>query len=281
MPVMTQAPVAGECHQIAPGVRRLTAPNPSAMTGAGTNTYIVGTDEAVVIDPGVADETHLAAIVANAPGPIRDILITHKHPDHTGGAVELGARIGAPVRGEATPLAGVFDPVFRLDATIARDEVIRCGDMTLAAIYTPGHTLDHLCFLLREQGLLFAGDAVMADVTVVIIPPDGDMRTYFDTLDTLRDLSMNAIAPGHGRVLDEPTAEIEHIIAHRRQRETQVLTLLGDGAAGAAELATRIYPQVPVTLRGMAEAQLTAHLLKLEADGRVQGVNDSRWMLCA
>src|SRR5699024_1082664 len=192
MPTITQAPVAGECHQIAPGVRRLTAPNPSAMTGAGTNTYIVGTHDTVVIDPGVADAAHLAAIEAHAPGPIRDILITHKHPDHTGGAVELGARTGAPVRAEAMPLTGVFDPDFQDDATIADDEGFRCGEMTLAAVYTPGHTPDHLCFLLREQGLLFAGDAVMADVTVVIIPPDGDMRTYFDTLDTLRDVPMQA-----------------------------------------------------------------------------------------
>lgn len=274
---MTQRPVAGECHRIAPHVLRLTAPNAGAMTGAGTNTYIVGDREPVVIDPGVADDAHLAAIVAHAPGPIRAILITHKHPDHTGGAVQLSAMTGAPVRGEATPLAGVFDPEFELDAALAPGEVIHCGGCTLEAIHTPGHTPDHLAFMLREQGLLFAGDAVMADVTVVIIPPDGDMRTYFDTLAKLRSLPLKALAPGHGRVLTAPGAEIEHIIQHRQQREAQLLAELAAGAATAAELAARIYPEIPAVLRDMARAQLTAHLLKLEHDGRVYRTAGERW----
>lgn len=265
--MMTQPPVAGECHDIAPGVCRLTAPNPGPMTGPGTNTYIIGTDEVVVIDPGVADGAHLNAIVQHAPGRIRDILVTHKHPDHTTGAAELSAMTGAPVRGEATPLAGVYDPEFRLDATIAPGDVITCGGARLEAVSTPGHTPDHLGFVLREQDLLFAGDAVMADVTVVILPPDGDMRTYFDTLARLRQMALRALAPGHGRLLDAPHDEIEHIIEHRRQREAQILSLLAQAPASADDLVARIYPHISAALQPMARAQLTAHLLKLEYDG--------------
>lgn len=276
---MTGRPVVGECHIIAPGVRRLTAPNPSAMTGPGTNTYLVGEAAVVVIDPGVEDEAHLQAVVANAPGPIRQILITHKHPDHTGGARTLSEMTGAPVRAEGTPLNGIYDPEFTADDAIAHGESIDLGSgQIMEAIHTPGHTPDHLCFLLRGSGLLLAGDAIMADVTVVIIPPDGDMRAYFDTLQTLRALPIRAVAPAHGRVLNDPAAEIEHIVVHRQQREAQVVSLLTEGAASAVELAARIYPDVPVELRGMAQAQLTAHLIKLETDGDVRRSAGEVWL---
>lgn len=281
MSIATRQPRASQCHELAPGVRRLTAPNPSAMTGPGTNTYIIGTNEVVVIDPGVDDAAHLQAIVAHAPGPVREILLTHKHPDHSGGARTLAAMTGAPVRCEATPLQGVYDPDFVADGAIAHGEQISLDGQTLAAIHTPGHTPDHLCFLLRETGLLLAGDAVMADVTVVIIPPDGAMGAYFDTLETLKKLPIQAIAPGHGRVLAQPAAEIEHIVTHRLERETQLLSLLRQGAADVAELAARIYPHVPAELRGMAQAQLTAHLLKLEGERRVQHAAEQRWACSA
>lgn len=274
---MSQPPLAGACHTIAPGVRRLTAPNPSAMTGPGTNTYLVGEAAVAVIDPGVEDAAHLQAIIAHAPGPIREILITHKHPDHTGGARSLARMTGAPVRAQAVPLVGVYDPAFLADDTIVDGEQIVLGQLTLEAVHTPGHTADHLCFLLREQGLLFAGDAVMADVTVVIIPPDGDMRAYFETLEKLRSLPTRAMAPGHGRMLEDPLAEIEHIIDHRLAREAQILDLLGDGAADVAGLAARIYPHVPQALHGMAQAQLSAHLRKLEQEQRVRRVENECW----
>src|SRR5699024_183136 len=154
MTVLTQQPRAGHCHQLAPGLRRLTAPNPGAMTGPGTNTYIVGEEAAIVIDPGVDDAAHLQAIIAHAPGPVREILLTHKHPDHSGGARALAAMTGAPVRCEATALQGVYDAGFVADDAIARGEKIRIGRQTLESVYTPGHTPDHLCFLLRESGLL-------------------------------------------------------------------------------------------------------------------------------
>src|SRR5699024_6036741 len=254
--------------------------NPGPMTGPGTNTYLVGDATAVaVIDPGVDDPAHLDAIEAQAPGPIRDILITHKHPDHTGGAAALSARTGAPVRAHATRLTDVYDPAFRADAAIATGEVIDCGGHALQAIHTPGHTSDHLCFLLQGSGLLFAGDTIMAGVTVVIIPPDGDMRAYFDTLARLRELGIRRIAPGHGHVLEDPDAEIDAITEHRRQREAQIRRMLADGPASVAELAARIYPDVPETLRGMAQSQLTAHLRKLAAEQQAQWLDDARWQL--
>ncbi len=267
---MGATPAPGRLDTIVPGVRRLTAPNGGPMTGPGTNTYLVGEEAVVVIDPGVEDAAHIDAIVAHAPGPIRTILITHAHPDHTGGAATLARMTGAPVLGQGTPLAGAFDPDFAVDRTVDDGQIIACDGFDLEAVHTPGHTPDHLCFFLRETGLLFAGDAVMADVTVVIAPPDGDMRAYFSSLDRLKAMSVERIAPGHGRVLDAPADVLDHIVEHRRQREAQVLEMLAPQAQTVAALAARIYPGVPEALRGMAQAQLTAHLIKLQGEGQVQ-----------
>ncbi len=274
---MSITPVPGRLDTIAPGVRRLTAPNGGPMTGPGTNTYLVGEGEVTVIDPGVEDADHIDAIVAHAPGPIRTILITHAHPDHTGGAVTLARMTGAPVLGQGTPLAGAFDPEFAVDRTVDDGQIIACDGFDLEAVHTSGHTPDHLCFFLRETGLLFAGDAVMADVTVVIAPPDGDMRAYFASLERLKAMPVARIAPGHGRMLDAPSDVLDDIVEHRLQREAQVRELLAPEPQTVAALAARIYPEVPDALRGMARAQLTAHLIKLQGDGRVQSDGDY-WM---
>jgi len=261
---------------IAPGVVRLIAPNPGPMTGPGTNSYVVGTGPCAIIDPGVNDDDHLDALVAAAPGEIVAVLVTHAHPDHTGGARRLAERLGVAVHAHATQLRGVRDKTFYADRFMADGDRVALGDITLEAIHTPGHAADHLCFLWREAGLLFAGDTVMADVTVVILPPDGGMTAYLESLTRLRALPIKQIAPGHGRMLDDALVVLAQIVEHRLAREAQVREALADSddATTADAIAARLYPDLDPRLRGMAAAQVESHLLRLAELGQAQATGD-------
>ena len=261
---------------IAPGVVRLIAPNPGPMTGPGTNSYVVGTGPCAIIDPGVNDDDHLDALVAAAPGEIVAVLVTHAHPDHTGGARRLAERLGVAVHAHATPLRGVRDKAFHADRFMADGDRVALGDITLEAIHTPGHAADHLCFLWRETGLLFAGDTVMADVTVVILPPDGGMTAYLESLTRLRALPIKQIAPGHGRMLDDALVVLAQIVEHRLAREAQVREALADSddATTADAIAARLYPDLDPRLRGMAAAQVESHLLRLAELGQAQATGE-------
>ena len=261
---------------IAPGVVRLIAPNPGPMTGPGTNSYVVGTGPCAIIDPGVNDDDHLDALVAAAPGEIVAVLVTHAHPDHTGGARRLAERLGVAVHAHATPLRGVRDKAFHADRFMADGDRVALGDITLEAIHTPGHAADHLCFLWRETGLLFAGDTVMADVTVVILPPDGGMTAYLESLTRLRALPIKQIAPGHGRMLEDALVVLAQIVEHRLAREAQVREALADSddATTADAIAARLYPDLDPRLRGMAAAQVESHLLRLAELGQAQATGD-------
>lgn len=266
----------------APGVRRITAPNPGYMTGPGTNTYLVGEAEVAVIDPGVRDAAHLDAIEAAGGGRIHRILVTHNHPDHSRGARELAERTGAPVHAHPTPLRGIREEDFAADSHLDEGDIVAGADYRLRCLHTPGHAADHLCFLHEETGLLFAGDHVMAGVTVVIAPPDGDMADYLESLERLKDEPVEAIAPAHGGVLRPPAAILDGIIAHRREREEQILSLLEEAAdAGGrriGDMVEEIYAGTPEPLHAVAAYQVYAHLLKLRDEGRVAGENmDSPW----
>lgn len=252
---------------IAPGVLRLTAPNPGPMTGPGTNSYVVGTGPCVIVDPGVDDDAHLEALIAAAPGAVEAVLVTHAHPDHTGGARRLAARLGVPVRGCDLALAQPYDPDHRVDAPLADGDVLDLGAVTLETVHTPGHAADHLCFFAREARLLLAGDTVMADVTVVILPPDGSMSDYLASIARLQAMPIDAIAPGHGRRLDDPAATLAHIVAHREQREAQVRDALASGPTTARAIAARLYPDLDPRLTGMAATQVEAHLIRLAENG--------------
>lgn len=264
---MTAGPVA---ETVAPGVLRLTAPNPGPMTGPGTNSYIVGTGPCVILDPGVDDAAHLAALENAAPGDIVAVLVTHAHPDHTGGARRLAERLNVPVRGCDIALERPYDPDYRVDEALADGDTLRLGELTLEAVHTPGHAADHLCFYVRESKLLLAGDTVMADVTVVILPPDGSMSDYLASIERLQAMAIAAIAPGHGRRLDDPAATFAHILSHRLEREAQVRAALADGATGAEAIAARLYPDLDPRLRGMAATQVEAHLIRLAERGEAE-----------
>ncbi|MBX5457176.1 MAG: MBL fold metallo-hydrolase [Thermogemmatispora sp.] len=255
------------------------APNPSVMTGPGTNTIVVGeeTTGALVIDPAVDDPAYLEQVIAagEARGGIRRILITHGHPDHCGGAAALRARLGVPV------LAFSREGVALADEELEDGARLAAGSDTLRAIYTPGHRFDHLCFLLERAGVLFAGDLLAGVGTVVIAPPEGDMGAYLTSLRRLQGLALRQIVPAHGPIILDPTSKLAEYIEHRLLREQQVITALGRFPQGATvgDLVPYVYADVSPALHALAAQSLTAHLLKLEQEGRVHRHGGERWLL--
>jgi glyoxylase-like metal-dependent hydrolase (beta-lactamase superfamily II)/8-oxo-dGTP pyrophosphatase MutT (NUDIX family) len=245
-------------------VTRLTAPNPSAMTGPGTNAYLVGEGELAVVDPGPAIASHIDAILAM--GRIRWILCTHTHKDHSPAAALLKAATGALAYGRPPP-AGQ-DESFAPDVVLEHGARIDLGSVSLRALHTPGHASNHLCYLLEQTKMLLTGDHVMQGSTVVINPPDGDMRAYLASLEGLLAEDIAIIAPGHGYLIGEPHREIRRLIAHRQNREAKVLAAMRRlGEPTLEEMLPLVYDDVPTRMHGWAARSLTAHLDKLVADG--------------
>jgi glyoxylase-like metal-dependent hydrolase (beta-lactamase superfamily II)/8-oxo-dGTP pyrophosphatase MutT (NUDIX family) len=258
-------------------VTRLTCDNGSVMTGPGTNTYLVGapgSGELCVIDPGPDDagtEAHLQAVLSAAgEARITHILVTHTHKDHSPAALRLAALTGAPVWGQMAAHAEWQDAQFAPTHLPQHGERLRLGaGCTLRALHTPGHASNHLCWLLEEERLLFTGDHVMQGSTVVINPPDGDMGAYLASLQALLDEPLDWFAPGHGFLMAQPHAELQRLIAHRLAREAKVLAALrASGTVPTEALVSTVYSDVPATRHGIALRSLSAHLLKLQADGR-------------
>lgn len=256
----------------------ILAPNPSIMTGPGTNTIILGggVQGALVIDPAVDDSAYLDAVVqAGAErGGIRRILITHGHPDHVGGAVALRDRLGVYIYAfsrQGVPVA---------DEEIADGTVFPAGDDMLQAMHTPGHRFDHLCFLLRKRRTLFAGDLISGITTNVIAPPDGDMLDYINSLTRLQEIEIAEIVPAHGPSIADAQAKIAEYIDHRMLREQQVMQALEELPPGATipELVPLIYQDVDPKLHPIAAWTVEAHLLKLEREGLVER-QDGGWVL--
>jgi len=256
-------------------VRRIVAPNPSMMTGPGTNTYLVGIDEIVVIDPGPDDESHLDAIAGCGGDRIRWIACTHTHEDHAPGVAGLKERTGAEV------LAFDARDGLEIDRAMADGDVIEATEFVLRAIHTPGHASNHLCFLLEQERMLFSGDHIMEGSTVVIAPPDGDMGAYLRSLERLSSHRprLRSIAPGHGHLIEDPQAKIEEYVTHRLAREAQVLAALQRAGATTIEpMVKELYADVPEALHGMAAFSVWAHLLKLVEDGKAAGSTlDGKW----
>jgi glyoxylase-like metal-dependent hydrolase (beta-lactamase superfamily II)/8-oxo-dGTP pyrophosphatase MutT (NUDIX family) len=272
--------VPGDVVRLSPRVRRVTAPNPGMMTGPGTNTYLVGdvTTGLAVIDPGPAIDAHVDAILAAADGPIRWILCTHTHIDHSPAAAPLKARTGAMTFGMLALHAERQDPTFQPDTRLAHGERIAVAGCTLRVLHTPGHASNQLCFLLEEEQLLFTGDHIMQGSTVIINPPDGDMRAYFASLEALLAEDVAYIAPGHGFLMDKLPEVVERLVIHRRDRENKVLHALRTaGTATVEELVPTVYDDAPARRHGIAARSLLAHLLKLEGEGRARQSAGERW----
>lgn len=262
------APEPGRLDVLAPGLARLTAPNPGVMTGPGTNTYLVGSGDLAVVDPGPDDPGHVAAIEAAAElagGTIRWVLVTHTHPDHAPAAHRLAEHTRAQVVG-----FGARDG-FVPDVEVTDGWTLEAPSFVLTAVHTPGHASNHLCWLLDGPRILLSGDHVMDRVTVVVAPPDGDMGAYLTSLRRLlaMDPPLRAIAPGHGRLLETVADVVSGILAHRLAREELVVAALAAaGTATARELVARVYADVDSAVHPIARASLWAHLRKLVEDGR-------------
>lgn len=256
-------------------VHRIVAGNASMMTGPGTNTYVLGERELTVIDPGPADERHLAAILAHGAGRIRHILVTHTHRDHSPLVPRLAEATGATVTGLAPPRDGRQDETF-VPQRMPRDgERLLLGESELLAIHTPGHASNCVCYLLEGERLLFTGDHVLQAVSPVILPPDGDMTAYFASLDKLMPLEFDRIAPGHGQLMDRGKRVITVLRAHRVAREQKALRCLAAaGVSSIVALTPAVYDDVPTDRYHMAQLTLEAHLIKLQREGRVAQQGD-------
>jgi glyoxylase-like metal-dependent hydrolase (beta-lactamase superfamily II) len=275
--------------RVSPMVRRLVAPNASPFTFNGTCTYIVGEGEVAIVDPGPGDDSHLAALLAAVQDEqVAAILVTHTHRDHSVGVEALRAATGARVIGAApfapvgdgsTGLDAAHDRDYSPDAVLADGELWRGAGCTLEAVATPGHCANHLCFALREENALFSGDHVMAWSTSVVAPPDGSMRAYMDSLESLRGRPETIYWPGHGGPVVEPQRYVRALIHHRRQREASILNALADGAQTVSALVVRIYPGLNPSLTHAAGLSTLAHLQDLSDRGMVADEGASRFRL--
>lgn len=264
--------VPGAVVQLSAKVRRITAPNPGFMTGPGTNTYLLGAGEDVaVIDPGPAIDAHIEAVIEAAGAGLRWILVTHTHLDHSPAAALLQERTGAQLMGMPPPPFEGQDQSFCPDRVLAHGERIDVAGCTLRVIHAPGHASNQLCYLLEEEKLLFTGDHVMQGSTVVINPPDGDMRIYLDSLRQLQGEDLAWFAPGHGFLMDKPQEALERLLVHRLARENKVVNALrAAGTATLERLLPAVYDDVHARLYPVASRSLLAHLIKLKAEGRLE-----------
>lgn len=278
----------GLAEQCEPLVRRVLAPNPSPYTYTGTQTYIVGAAyEVAVIDPGPDDETHIAAILdAVGDARVSAIMCTHTHRDHSPAAAPLSERTGAPIVGCA-PLVidsdlprsdEAFDRSYAPDRVLEDGEAMTGPGWTLRAVHTPGHTSNHLCFALEESGALFTGDHVMGWSTSVVIPPDGDMGLYMKSLERLQAREDRIYYSAHGEPITKPRQLVRGMIGHRRQRENQILRLLGERARPIPDFIPEMYKGLDPRLHRAAEMSVEAHLLDLEKRGLVASFDD-HWSL--
>jgi glyoxylase-like metal-dependent hydrolase (beta-lactamase superfamily II) len=277
----------GIAERLSPLVRRVLAPNPSAFTFTGTGSYIIGNGTVAVIDPGPNDPRHLAALLAAVAGEtVSHIVITHTHMDHSPAAIPFAAATGAAIVGCAPLVLADDGPRADagFDASYAPDRVLADGDCVagpgwqLCAIATPGHTSNHLCYALLQEAAVFTGDHVMGWSTTVVAPPDGDMAAYMASLKklTLRDDAL--YYPTHGAPVADPQRFVRGLMAHRRQRETQILGQLADGGKTIPAMVAVMYAGVNPQLRPAAGRSVLAHLIDLRARGKVRPAGDG-WAL--
>ena len=240
-------------------VTRILAPNPDVFTLEGTNTWIVGEEPTIVIDPGPDIPEHLEE-VRRAAGRVAAVLLTHDHPDHAPGAAEFAASVDAQLFAFRFP-----------GAEHLRDgQSFAGGGVEVTAVHTPGHTSDHVAFFVASAGALFTGDAVLGRGTSFIDPPDGDLAQYLRSLRRMRDLAARTIYPGHGPVVLDAKAKLDEYLRHRDEREREVVDALADRSATIEGLVETIYAAYPADVHPLAARSVLAHLLKLETEGRVQ-----------
>ncbi len=272
-----------------PLIRRLLAPNPSALTGTGTNTWLIGTTQLAVVDPGPDHPDHLAAILqcAGQGQSISLIVVTHAHLDHSALAPRLAKLTGAAIHAYGTATDGRsslmtslgtnlasrgegLDHAFAPDHRLTDGDTLTGSDWTLTALHTPGHLGGHLCLALGD--ILFSGDHVMGWSTTIISPPDGDMADYMASLARLAAGHWRRFLPGHGDAVADPASRLAELAAHRRRRETQILRALDEEPAQIPVLTRRVYQDTPDHLLPAAERNVLAHLVDLVARNEVMAL---------
>ena len=263
----------GEVRSLSAQVRRIVAPNPGLMTGPGTNTYVVGETDLVVVDPGPAEPSHVEAILDCVGDQLKFIACTHTHPDHSPAAVRLAEATGATLIGRVTADDQHQDLTFQPAAQIEDDDCISGDGWTLRAIRTPGHIDNHVCFLLEEEGMVFAGDHIMNGSTVVIVPPGGNMADYIASLRRLLDYDVKVVAPGHGELIPDCRGEVEKLVRHRLMREAKVAAALDSVPRSLDALVVTVYDDVDPAMHEWAKLSLLAHLITLEGEGRTSKFN--------
>lgn len=284
-------PVPGLAETLAPGLRRILAPNPSPMTLWGTNTYLLGTREVAVIDPGPEDPAHLEAILRALPSDstLSHIIVTHAHLDHSPLARPLSDATGAKVHafgpanaGRSAVMTALADTGLTgggegIDRTFLPDEILADGDSLrtpewdLTALHTPGHMGNHICLAWGDA--LFSGDHVMGWASSLVSPPDGDLTDFMASCARLAAHRWSRFYPGHGAPVENPSARLDWLISHRRAREAEILAALATGPSTAQDLARRIYHDVPPALLPAAARNVFAHLVDLTGKNRVAPVS--------
>lgn len=263
---------------LSPRVRRVLADNPSHFTSTGTQTYIVGRGDVAVIDPGPNEPDHIAGILRATEGErIVAIVCTHTHRDHSPAARPLAEATGADIVGCAPlviaddgPRADAsFDTSYAPTRVLVDGDRLTGSDWTLEAVATPGHTSNHLCFALVEEDALFTGDHVMGWSTTVVSPPDGDMAAYMASLDKLQGRSDVIYYPAHGEPVTNPQQFVRGLGGHRKQRERQILKLVGEGVGVITDMVPRMYKGIDERLYPAAGRSVLAHLIDLRDRGRV------------
>lgn len=280
---MTNRPEPGVPEDLAPGLIRVLAPNPSTFTYWGTNSYLVDDGDLSLIDPGPQDRGHFEALMAALGGrPLARIVVTHAHRDHSPLAGVVAKATGAPVlafgRAEAgrsavmarLAAAGLTGGGEGIDAGFVPDRLLRDGDRAgpLRALHTPGHMGNHLCLLWRD--VVFTGDLVMGWSTSIVSPPDGDLTDFMASCGRLQDIAAEVFHPGHGAPVCDPAARLADLIAHRKGRERQIRAALAEAPGTIPELAARIYTDVTPSLLPAAERNVFAHLIDLTGRGLAQ-----------
>ena len=268
----------GRCDRVSPLIRRVVANNPGPFTFTGTGTYIVGTGTVAVIDPGPMLEAHLDALVAAVAGEtVSHILVTHTHSDHSPLARPFAARVGSPpILAAAPPLLASAatgeegeDESFRPDVVLSGGERITGPGWTIEAVPTPGHASNHMAFALIEENALFPGDHIMGWSTTVVVPPDGDMDAYLDSLDRVLARGFQTLWPTHGPAVTEVRPFVEAYRDHRLAREQQILSRLAAGDRTIGEMVPALYAAVDQRLWPAASLSVLAHLIRLARKGVV------------
>lgn len=285
-------PEAGQVVELSRHVRRVVAPNPSPMTYWGTNTYLIGSQDLAVIDPGPDSADHLRAIL-NAVRPGQDIthiFVTHSHVDHSPLASTLSDETGASVYAFGASGTGRSDVMQRLSAVglmdagegvdhdfvpdirLADGETVSGSDWTLEALWTPGHLGNHLSFQLGKT--VFCGDLVMGWASSLVSPPDGDLTDFMASCRRLRKLKPALMHAGHGAPIKKPVERLDWLISHRESREASILEALREGPATAAKLTRLVYTDTPESLMGAATRNVLAHLIDLLGKGTVSPIGE-------